>query len=123
MYSKKVLEHFVSPQNMGELEKPSGVGEVGNPTCGDMMRLYIDVEDNVIKDIKFKTYGCGAAIASTSALTVIVKGKTIEEALKLDKKDVVEFLGELPAQKVHCSVLAIDALKEAIENWKENQEK
>ena len=120
MYGKKIMEHFVNPRNMGELENPSAIGEAGNPTCGDMMRLYLQIEGNKIVDIKFKTFGCGAAIASTSALTEIVKGLTIEKAKKLTKKDVMEFLDDqLPPKKVHCSLLAIDALLDGLAKYEE----
>ncbi len=117
MYNKKVLDHFMNPRNVGEIENPSGIGDAGNPVCGDMMRLYIVVEDEKIVDVKFKTFGCGAAIASSSILTEIVKGMSVEEASKLTKKDVLNALGELPPQKIHCSILAIDALLNAIEDY------
>jgi nitrogen fixation NifU-like protein len=125
MYCKKVMEHFKEPKNAGEIEKPDGVGRVGNPACGDVMEMYIRVEGSEkelekrkIKEIKFKTFGCCAAIASSDAVCELAKGKTIKEALKLDRKDVVEFLEELPAIKIHCSILGIDALRKAIENYK-----
>lgn len=123
MYNKKVLDHFNNPRNMGEIKDASGVGDAGNPICGDMMKLFIVVEDGIIKDIGFKTFGCGAAIASSSALTEMVKGMTVDEAEKLSKQDVVNFLGDLPSHKIHCSVLAVDALKRAIEDWRANPEK
>jgi nitrogen fixation NifU-like protein len=118
MYTDKVMDHFMNPRNVGEIENPSGVGEVGNAKCGDIMRIYLDVEDNIIKDIKFKTFGCGAAIATSSMATELVKGKTIEEALKLTNKAVAEALGGLPPAKMHCSNLAADALHKAIEDYK-----
>ncbi|MGC9315122.1 MAG: iron-sulfur cluster assembly scaffold protein [bacterium] len=114
MYSKKVMEHFQNPHNVGEIEDASAVAEAGNPICGDMMRFYIKVKDNRIDEIKFKTFGCGAAIASSSILTDIAKGKTLEEAFALEKDDVVEALGGLPPNKVHCSILGLDALRHAI---------
>ncbi|MCW2278045.1 Fe-S cluster assembly scaffold protein NifU [Heliophilum fasciatum] len=122
MYTEKVMDHFTNPRNVGQLENPSGVGEVGNPTCGDIMRIYIDVKDNVIQDIKFKTFGCGAAIATSSICTEMVIGKTIEEALELTNKDVASALGGLPANKMHCSNLAADALHEAIKDYKNKSE-
>lgn len=121
MYNEKVMEHFQNPRNVGEIENPDGVGEVGNPTCGDIMRIYIKVEDNVIKDIKFKTFGCGAAVATSSMVTEMVKGKTIDEALKITNKAVAEALGGLPPQKMHCSNLAADALHKAIEDYLKKQ--
>jgi len=113
-YSEKVFEHFRNPQNMGKIENADGVGTVGNPVCGDLMKLYIKVEDQIIKDIKFQTLGCGAAIATSSILTTLVKGKKIEDALKIGNKDVTKALGGLPKEKLHCSLLAADALKEAV---------
>lgn len=121
MYTEKVMDHFTNPRNVGELENPSGVGEVGNPSCGDIMRIYIDIEDNVIKDVKFKTFGCGAAIATSSMCTELVKGKTVEEALSLTNQAVAEALGGLPPNKMHCSNLAADALHKAIEDYKSKQ--
>lgn len=117
-YSDKVLDHFFNPRNVGEIPDPDGVGKVGNPVCGDVMVLYIKVEDNKIVDAKFKTFGCGAAIATSSILTEMVKGKTIEEALKISNKAVAEALGGLPKHKLHCSVLAEQALKAAIEDYR-----
>ncbi len=114
MYTEKVMDQFNNPRNVGELEKYNGVGEVGNAKCGDIMRIYIYVENDIIKDISFKTFGCGAAIATSSITTEMVKGKTIQEALQLTNKQVVEELGGLPAVKVHCSVLAEGAIKAAI---------
>ena len=116
-YSTKVMEHFRDPHNVGAIENPSGVGKVGNPVCGDIMELSIKVENNVITDAKFRTFGCGAAIATSSMVTDIVKGKTIEEALKVSNAAVAEALGGLPSIKMHCSVLAEQALKSAIEDY------
>ena len=116
-YSEQVLDHFRNPRNVGEMENPDGIGRVGNPVCGDIMELYIKVKDNIITEAKFKTFGCGAAIATSSMVTELVKGKTIEEGLKLTNKAVVDALGGLPAIKVHCSVLAEDALKSAIDDY------
>lgn len=117
-YSEKVIDHFMNPRNMGELEDADGIGFVRSSECGDMMKLFIKVKDDVIVDVKFKTFGCGAAIASSSMATEMVKGKTIEEALKLSNMAVVDALDGLPPIKVHCSVLAEDALKAAIEDYK-----
>lgn len=119
MYTKKVLDHFRNPRNMGKMKNPDGVGTVGNPNCGDVMTIYIKVKDDKISDIKFQTYGCAAAIASTSIATELVKGKTIEKAMDLTRNDVANELGGLPAVKMHCSNLASDALKDAIKNYKE----
>ena len=120
LYSEKVMEHFKNPRNAGEMENPDGVGRVGNPVCGDVMELYIKVKDGTIVDAKFKTFGCAAAIATSSMVTEMVKGKSVEEALKISNKAVVEALDGLPPAKVHCSVLAEDALKAAIENYLKN---
>ena len=114
MYSKKVMDHFTNPRNVGEIEDADGVGEVGNAKCGDIMRMYLKIDDNIIEDIKFQTYGCGSAIASSSIATEIVKGMTIDEAMGLTNKEVVESLGGLPPVKVHCSVLAEQAIKSAL---------
>ncbi|MFN3966083.1 MAG: Fe-S cluster assembly scaffold protein NifU [Endomicrobiia bacterium] len=123
-YSEKVMEHFRNPRNVGEIENPDGVGHVGNPVCGDIMELYIKVENDVIVDAKFKTFGCGAAIATSSMVTELVKGKTIDEALKISNRAVAEALGGLPPIKMHCSVLAEEALKSAIEDYlKKKKEK
>jgi nitrogen fixation NifU-like protein len=116
-YSKKVMDHFKNPRNVGEMENPDGVGHVGNPVCGDIMELYIKVKNGIIVDAKFKTFGCGAAIATSSMVTEIVKGKGIKEALKISNKTVAEALDGLPAVKMHCSVLAEEALKSAIEDY------
>jgi nitrogen fixation protein NifU and related proteins len=119
MYSDKVMDHFSNPRNVGEIEEANGVGEVGNASCGDIMKIYLTVEDNVIKDIKFQTFGCGAAIATSSMVTEMAIGKTLEEALELTNATVADALDGLPAQKMHCSNLAADALHEAIKNYKE----
>lgn len=118
MYSKKVMDHFSHPRNVGEIEDADGVGEVGNPVCGDIMKIFIKVKDNVIEDIKFNTFGCGAAIATSSMVTELAKGKTIEEALKLTNMAVAEALDGLPPIKMHCSNLAADGLKAAIVDYK-----
>jgi nitrogen fixation NifU-like protein len=119
LYSEKVMDHFSNPRNVGVIDNADAVGEVGNVQCGDIMRIYLKIEGDVIEDIKFKTFGCGSAIASSSITTELVKGKTVEEALKLTNKNVVDELGGLPPAKVHCSVLAEDALKIAIYNYAE----
>jgi nitrogen fixation protein NifU and related proteins len=121
VYSEKVMEHFKNPRNVGEMENPDGIGHVGNPVCGDIMELYIKVKDDVITDAKFKTFGCGAAIATSSMVTELVRGKTIGEALKISNSAVVEALGGLPPVKMHCSVLAEEALKSAIDDYREKQ--
>ena len=117
LYSEKVMEHFRNPRNVGEMANPDGIGHVGNPACGDIMELYIKVEDNTIVDAKFKTFGCGAAIATSSMVTELVKGKSIDEALRISNRAVAEALGGLPPIKMHCSVLAEEALKSAIEDY------
>jgi len=122
-YSEKVMEHFKNPRNVGEIPDADGIGNVGNPMCGDIMRLYIKVEDNKIVDAKFKTFGCGAAIATSSMVTELVKGKTIEEALKISNRAVAEALGGLPKIKMHCSMLAEEALKSAIEDYLKKNKK
>ncbi|MFA6250651.1 MAG: iron-sulfur cluster assembly scaffold protein [Candidatus Shapirobacteria bacterium] len=116
-YSKKVLKHFRNPHNVGKMAKPDGVGEVGNMACGDVMKLYIKVTDDRIANIKFETYGCAAAIATSSVITDLVKGKTISEALVMTNKDVVDSLEGLPPVKIHCSLLSVDALREAIHDY------
>ena len=121
-YSDKVMDHFMNPRNMGVIEDADGSGTVGNPQCGDVMRLFIKVKDNVITDIKFKTFGCGAAIASSSMTTELVKGKTIDEALAISNEAVAEALDGLPPVKMHCSVLAEDALRAAIEDYRKKME-
>jgi nitrogen fixation NifU-like protein len=118
MYSEKVLDHFRNPRNVGEIEDADGVGTVGNPVCGDMMSVYIKVKDDRIEDIKFKTFGCGAAIATTSMTTELAKGKTLDEAMKITRQDVADELGGLPPIKMHCSNLAADALHEAIKDFR-----
>jgi len=120
MYTDKVMDHFSNPRNVGEIEDANGVGEVGNASCGDIMKIFLKVEDNIIKDVKFKTFGCGAAIATSSMVTEMAIGKTIEEAWKLSNEAVAEALDGLPSQKMHCSNLAADALHEAIKNYREN---
>lgn len=122
-YSEKVMEHFLNPRNVGEIENPDGIGHVGNPVCGDILELYIKVENGVIIDAKFKTFGCGAAIATSSMVTELVKGKSIDEALAMSNKAVAEALGGLPPIKMHCSVLAEDALKSAIDDYLKKQGK
>ena len=119
MYNENVMEVFKNPKNVGEIENPDGVGTVGNASCGDIMQISLKIENNVIVDAKFKTFGCAAAIATSSTATEMVKGMTIEEALKLTNKAVVEKLGGLPAQKLHCSVLAEEAIQKAIEDYKQ----
>jgi nitrogen fixation protein NifU and related proteins len=118
MYTPEVMDHFTNPRNVGEIENASGSGTVGNAKCGDIMKMTIKVENGVITDVKFKTFGCGAAIATSSKATEMVKGKTIDEALKITNKMVAESLGGLPAVKIHCSVLAEEALHEAISDYK-----
>ena len=122
-YNKIVKDHFFNPRNVGEIKNADGVGTVGNPTCGDIMTIFIKVKDDKIQDIKFKTFGCAAAIASTSMATEMVKGKTLEEAEKLTREDVANELGGLPAVKLHCSNLAADALREAIKNYRSKNKK
>ncbi|OGS38814.1 MAG: Fe-S cluster assembly scaffold protein NifU [Elusimicrobia bacterium RIFOXYD2_FULL_34_30] len=116
-YSSKVMEHFNNPRNVGEIPDADGIGNVGNPICGDIMRLYIKVKDGIIVDAKFKTFGCGAAIATSSMVTEMVKGKSLEEALNISNKAVAEALGGLPSIKMHCSVLAEEALKSALADY------
>ncbi|WP_408608424.1 Fe-S cluster assembly scaffold protein NifU [Caminicella sporogenes] len=117
MYNEKVMDHFMNPRNVGEIENADGVGQVGNVKCGDIMKMYLKIEDGVIVDVKFKTFGCGSAIATSSIATEMIKGKTVEEAVKLTNKAVVEALEGLPAQKVHCSVLAEQAVKAALYDY------
>ena len=117
MYSDKVMDHFTNPRNVGEIEGADGVGEVGNTKCGDIMKIYLKVEDNVIQDVKFKTYGCGSAIASSSMATEMIKGKTVQETLNLTNKAVAEALDGLPPVKMHCSVLAEQAIKKALQDY------
>ncbi|PIP12200.1 MAG: Fe-S cluster assembly scaffold protein NifU [bacterium (Candidatus Stahlbacteria) CG08_land_8_20_14_0_20_40_26] len=121
-YSEKVMEHFMYPRNVGRIENADGVGRAGNPICGDIMAIYIKVKNDVITDIKFETFGCGAAIATSSMVTELVKGKTIEEALKITNRTVADALDGLPPIKVHCSLLAEDGVKAAITDYKKKQE-
>ena len=120
-YSDKVMDHFLHPRNVGEIEDASGVGEVGNAKCGDIMKIFLDVEDEIIKDVKFQTFGCGSAIASSSMATELIKGKSIHEALALTNKAVAEALDGLPPVKMHCSVLAEEAIHKAINDYRKNQ--
>jgi nitrogen fixation NifU-like protein len=122
-YSEKVMEHFMNPRNVGEIENPDGVGEVGNPICGDMMTFYIKVEDNRLKDVKFKTFGCGAAIAVSSIVSEMAKGKTLDEAMKITPQLVADELEGLPKQKFHCSNLGAQALTKAIKNYQSKKQK
>ncbi len=119
MYSEKVMDHFMNPRNVGEIENASGVGQVGNAKCGDIMKIFLDIEDNVIKDVKFKTFGCGAAVATSSMATELIIGKTVEEALKLTNRTVMEALDGLPEAKVHCSLLAEEAVQSALWDYAE----
>ena len=123
MYSEKVMDHFQHPRNVGEIENASGMGTVGNAKCGDIMQIYLKVENNIIQDVKFKTFGCGAAIATSSMATEMVKGKTIEEALTITNKAVMEALDGLPPAKVHCSLLAEEAIHAAIEDYQKKHPK
>lgn len=118
MYTDKVMDHFTNPRNVGEITDADGVGEVGNPVCGDIMKIYLKIENDVIKDIKFKTFGCGAAIATSSVITEMAKGKTLDEAMQITNKSVAEMLDGLPPQKMHCSNLAADAMHKAIEEYR-----
>ena len=120
-YSEKVMDHFANPRNVGEMKDPSGVGEVGNSRCGDIMRMYIKVEGDTITDVKFKTFGCGAAIATSSMATELIKGQPVSEAMKLTNKAVAEALDGLPAHKLHCSVLAEEAIKKALQDYADKQ--
>ena len=117
LYSDIVMDHFMHPRNVGEIENPDGVGEVGNAKCGDIMKMYLKIRDNVIQDVKFETFGCGSAIASSSMATEMIKGKTIDEALAVTNRQVVDALGGLPAHKLHCSVLAEESIKSAIKDY------
>jgi nitrogen fixation NifU-like protein len=121
-YSKKVMEHFLNPRNVGEIEDPDGVGTVGNPVCGDLMQVSIRVEDDIITEIRFKTFGCGSAIATASMVTELAEGKHVDEALEITRQDVADELEGLPPVKMHCSNLAADALHEAIKDYKEKKE-
>lgn len=122
-YSKKVMEHFMNPRNVGVIENPDGYGKVGNPVCGDVMEIFIKVKDDIITDIKFRTFGCGSAIATSSMVTELAKGKHVDEAVKITRGDVATELDGLPAQKMHCSNLAADALHEAIKDYKNKKQK
>jgi len=122
MYSEKVMDHFMKPRNVGEIPDADGIGTVGNPVCGDLMTVYIKVKENRLEDVKFKTFGCGAAIATSSMVTELAKGKTVEEALKITKGDVAESLDGLPSVKMHCSNLAADALQAAIKDYMKKKE-
>ena len=119
LYSDIVMDHFMHPRNVGEIENPDGVGQVGNAKCGDIMKMYLKIRDNVIQDVKFETFGCGSAIASSSMATEMIKGKTIDEALAVTNRQVVDALGGLPAHKLHCSVLAEESIKSAIKDYYE----
>lgn len=121
MYSELVMRHFTDPSNVGVIEDADGVGKIGNPMCGDVMEMFIKVKDNRIEDVKFRTFGCGAAIATSSIATEMIKGKSLDEAVQLSNKAVAEALGGLPAQKMHCSNLAADAVRAAIEDYRSRQ--
>ncbi|MEW5954734.1 MAG: Fe-S cluster assembly scaffold protein NifU [Bacillota bacterium] len=121
MYNEKVMDHFENPRNVGDIPDADGVGQVGNPSCGDIMKIYLKVDGDIITDVKFKTFGCGAAIATSSMVTELVKGKTLDEALKISNKTVAEALGGLPPKKMHCSNLAADALHAAIQDYQRKQ--
>ena len=123
MYSEKVMEHFRNPRNVGEIEDADGIGEMGNPACGDIMKIYLKVKDDVIEDVKFQTFGCGSAIATSSMVTEMVMGKTLEEAENVSNKAVAEALDGLPPTKMHCSNLAADALHDAIRDYREKHNK
>ena len=120
-YSEKVMDHFQNPRNVGEIKDADGTGEIGNPVCGDMMSFYIKVKDNIIEDVKFKTFGCGAAIAVSSMVSEMAKGKTLDEAMLITNASVAQELGGLPANKMHCSNLGADALHKAIEDYRKKQ--
>ena len=122
-YSKKVMEHFMNPRNVGVIENPDGYGKVGNPICGDVMEIFIKVKDGIITDIKFRTFGCGSAIATSSMITELAKGKHVDEAIKITRNDVADELDGLPPQKMHCSNLAADALSDAIKDYKNKKKK
>jgi len=121
LYSEKVMDHFAHPRNVGEIENPDAVGEVGNAVCGDIMKMYLKIDNGIITDVKFKTFGCGSAIATSSMATEMIKGKSVEEALELSNKAVVEALDGLPAHKLHCSVLAEEAVRAAIADYYDRQ--
>ena len=122
LYSEKVMDHFLHPRNLGVIEDANAIGEVGNAKCGDIMKMYLKIEDDVIQDVKFETFGCGSAIASSSMATEMIKGKPVSEAMKLTNKAVTEALDGLPAHKLHCSVLAEEAIQSALENYRKRQE-
>lgn len=117
LYSDKVMDHFMNPRNVGSIENADGIGEVGSAKCGDIMKIYLQIEDNIIKDVKFETFGCGSAIASSSMATEMIKGKSVDQALELTNKAVVEALDGLPEHKLHCSVLAEEAIKSALKDY------
>ncbi len=121
LYSEKVMDHFRNPRNVGVIEDANGIGEVGNAKCGDIMKMYLKIEDDIIQDVKFETFGCGSAIASSSMATELIKGKPVSEAMKLTNKAVAEALDGLPAYKMHCSVLAEEAIQAALEDWKSRE--
>lgn len=121
-YSQKVMDHFMNPRNVGEIPDADGIGQVGNPVCGDIMKMYLKIKDNIITDVKFKTFGCGAAVATSSMATELIMGKTLEEALEISNKTVVEALNGLPPIKMHCSNLAEQAIKAAIDDYKKKNE-
>jgi len=121
IYSKKVMDHFMHPRNVGVIENPDGYGKVGNPVCGDLMEIFLRIKDGIIEDIKFKTFGCGSAIATSSMVTELAKGKHVDEAIKITRDDVATELDGLPPQKMHCSNLAADALKAAIDDYKKKK--
>ena len=123
LYSEKVMDHFLHPRNVGVIEDANAVGEVGNAKCGDIMKMYLKIEDDVIQDVKFETFGCGSAIASSSMATEMIKGKPLSEAMKLTNQAVTEALDGLPAHKLHCSVLAEEAIQSALEDYRNRQEK
>ena len=122
LYSEKVMDHFRNPRNVGVLEDANGIGEVGNAKCGDIMKMYLKIEDGIVKDVKFETFGCGSAIASSSMATELIKGKPVEEVMQLTNKAVAEALDGLPAYKMHCSVLAEEAIQSALEDYRKRQE-
>ena len=123
LYSEKVMDHFLHPRNVGVIEDANAVGEVGNAKCGDIMKMYLKIEDDIIQDVKFETFGCGSAIASSSMATEMIKGKPVAEAMKLTNQAVTEALDGLPAHKLHCSVLAEEAIQSALEDYRNRQEK
>ena len=123
LYSEKVMDHFRNPRNVGSIENADGVGEVGNAKCGDIMKMYLKIDNDIISDVKFETFGCGSAIASSSMATEMIKGKPVSEALQLTNKAVAEALDGLPVHKLHCSVLAEEAIKSAVQNYYENKNK